>query len=52
MVLRPGETVQLVSGVFMMHSGMEGPHLFRIHILSNDPDRPDFTADVKSEWLP
>ncbi|HEX9680756.1 MAG TPA: hypothetical protein VGA32_04830 [Anaerolineales bacterium] len=52
MVLRPGETVILESGVFMMHTGMEGPHVFRVHILSNDPQQPHFTIDVSSNWVP
>ena len=36
----------------MMHDTMGGPHLFRVHILTNDPAKPDFTVDVASNWVP
>jgi hypothetical protein len=52
MVLQPGQSTSLESTPFMMHAGMEGPHLFRVHIPSNDPQNPDTTADIKSNWVP
>lgn len=36
----------------MMHAGMDGPHDFRVHIQSNDPDNPDKTVQVLSNWGP
>ncbi len=52
MVLKPGQSTVLKSGVFMMHPGMEGPHDFRVHILSNDPTEPDKEVVVLSNWVP
>lgn len=52
MVLKSGQSTTLESSVFMMHAGMEGPHDFRVHIPSNDPDNPDKTVTVLSNWVP
>lgn len=52
MVLKPGQSVTLESSTFMMHVGMEGPHDFQVHIKSNDPDQPDKTVTVLSNWIP
>ncbi len=51
MVLNPGETT-IVAMQFMMHDGMGGPHDFRVHFKTNDPQQPELTADVLSNWVP
>ena len=48
--LAPGQATQL-SMQFMMHAGMGGPHLFRVHVKTNDPTQPDRTLDVTSNWV-
>ena len=50
MALKPGQSTQL-SLQFMMHEGMGGKHLFRVHVKSNDPNQPDRTLDVVSNWV-
>jgi hypothetical protein len=52
MVLLPGQSTLVGSSVFTMHAGMEGAHLFRVHLRSNDPDRPGLYVDVRSNWIP
>ncbi|MEE8355862.1 MAG: hypothetical protein V3R33_01015 [Anaerolineales bacterium] len=52
MVLEPGQSAILESTPFMMHAGMDGPHDFQVHIKSNDPDQPDRTVTVLSNWIP
>jgi hypothetical protein len=52
MVLKPGESTTIKSSIFMMHAGMDGPHDFRVHIKSNDPNNPDKTVTVLSNWVP
>ncbi|HEY3289823.1 MAG TPA: hypothetical protein VGK87_06825 [Anaerolineae bacterium] len=51
MTLNPGETTKLTLQ-FMMHEGMSGKHLFRVHIKTNDASQPDHTLDVASNWIP
>ncbi len=51
MTLNPGETTTL-SMQFMMHEGMGGRHLFRVHVKTNDPSRPDYMLEVASNWVP
>ena len=51
MTLNPGETTSLVLQ-FMMHGGMGGKHLFRVHVKTNDPTQPEKTLDVASNWVP
>ena len=41
MVLNPGESTIVRSGPFMMHEGMDGPHNFGVHLITNDPRVPD-----------
>jgi Protein of unknown function (DUF1573) len=48
--LAPGQTIQL-SMQFMMHEGMGGKHLFRVHVKTNDPSQPDRTLEVLSNWV-
>jgi hypothetical protein len=35
---------------FMMHKGMEGPHDFRVNLITNDPVRPGTELVVLSDW--
>jgi hypothetical protein len=51
MVLKPGEHTTL-SMQFMMHTGMDGQHNFRVHLPSNDPAQPQPTLTVLSNWVP
>jgi len=52
MVLKPGESTIVESGVFMMHEGMDGPHDFAVHLLTNDSSNPDLIVNVLSNWIP
>jgi len=52
MVLKPGESTTIQSSVFMMHAGMEGPHDFRVHLVTNDPAETDKEVKVLSNWIP
>ena len=47
--LKPGERTTL-SVSFMMYQGMGGPHDFRVHLRTNDPNMPDKTVQVLSDW--
>jgi hypothetical protein len=47
--LKPGERTTL-SVAFMMYQGMGGPHDFRVHLQTNDPNIPDKTVQVLSDW--
>ena len=51
MALKPGESTTL-SMEFMMHEGMDGVHNFHVHLPSNDPQQPDQTLTVLSNWVP
>ena len=33
-----------------MHAGMEGPHEFRVHVLTNDMAEPERLLTVLSNW--
>ena len=33
-----------------MHKGMDGPHEFRVHVLTNDPTQPEKLLTVLSDW--
>ena len=50
MTLNPGQTTKL-SMQFMMHGDMGGKHLFRVHVKTNDPTKPESTFDVSSNWV-
>jgi hypothetical protein len=51
MALKPGESTTL-SMQFSMHEGMDGPHDFRVRLLTNDPDQPEKELVVLSDWVP
>lgn len=48
--LRPGQETT-VTVRFTMHEGMGGPHDFRLHITTNDPDQPVQTVVIRSNWV-
>jgi len=50
MVLQPGESTTL-SMEFMMHGNMGGMHDFRVHLLTNEPGKTDWTLAVLSNWV-
>ena len=52
MVLQPGQSTTVHSSVFMMHEGMDGPHNFAVHLVTNDPGDPDLVVNVLSNWVP
>ncbi len=52
MVLKPGQKTTVASSVFMMHAGMDGPHVFAVHLRTNDPARTDVVVKVLSNWGP
>jgi len=52
MVLKPGESTIVQSSGFMMHEGMDGPHNFGVHLITNDPNNPDMVVNVLSNWIP
>ena len=52
MVLQPGESTIVRSGPFMMHEGMDGPHNFGVHLVTNDSEQSDFMVNVLSNWGP
>jgi len=52
MVLKPGESTTVQSVIFMMHPGMDGPHNFGVHLVTNDPKNSDVIVNVISDWGP
>ena len=34
-----------------MHPGMDGPHDFRVHLRTNDPQQPDIELKILSNWI-
>ncbi len=49
--MQPGEETE-VSTEFTMHEGMGGPHLFAIHVQSNDPVERERVLKIRSFWQP
>ncbi len=49
MVLNPGESTK-VAVSFAMSRGMGGFHDFRLHLVTNDPVRPDREIVILSNW--
>ena len=52
MVLGAGESTTVRSTEFMMHEGMDGPHDFAVHLITNDLNNPDLVVNVISDWGP
>jgi hypothetical protein len=52
MVLQRGESTVVESAPFTMHEGMDGPHDFAVHLVTNDPANPDLVVRVISDWGP
>ena len=52
MVLKPGESTEVRSTDFTMSRSMGGYHDFAVHLLTNDPERPDRVVNVISNWVP
>ncbi len=50
-VLAPGEEAT-VRMRFSMHAGMDGPHEFRVRVVTTDPENPEQQVVVRSNWLP
>ena len=49
--LQPGQETE-VSTQFTMHEGMGGPHLFAIHVKTNDPVEKERVLKIRSFWQP
>jgi hypothetical protein len=47
--LQPGQETE-VSTEFTMRAGMGGPHLFAIHIRTNDPVQQERVLEIRSHW--
>ena len=47
--MAPGQETE-VSTEFTMPEGMGGPHLFAIHIQTNDPGRQEVILKIRSLW--
>jgi len=52
MVLQPGESTYVESGIFMMHPGMDGKHDYAVHLKTDDSANPDMVVHVLSDWGP
>ena len=52
MVLGAGESTTVRSDTYTMHEGMGGPHDFAVHLLTNDPVKPDLVVHVLTQWGP
>jgi hypothetical protein len=51
MALQPGSSTTITME-FSMHGDMGGYHDFRLHLPTNDPQAPDQTVAVLSNWVP
>ena len=47
--MQPGQETE-VSTEFTMHEGMGGPHLFAIHVTTNDPGAREKALKIRSLW--
>jgi hypothetical protein len=50
MALKPGQTTE-IKMEFFMHGEMGGRHNFSLHLPTNDPDEPDKTIAILSNWV-
>lgn len=48
--LSPGE-ITTIRTRFTMHPGMDGPHEFRVHVRTTDPEQPDKELTILSNWV-
>ncbi|HRL12360.1 MAG TPA: DUF1573 domain-containing protein [Aggregatilineales bacterium] len=48
--LEPGESTTVWTR-FTMNPGMGGPHDFRLHIMTNDPQTPTTSVQILSNWV-
>jgi hypothetical protein len=51
MTINPGRSATL-QVEFTMHQGMDGPHDFRIPLMTNDPTQSVAELGVKTNWIP
>ncbi len=49
--LQPGKETDVFAH-FTMHEGMGGPHLFIVHLLTNDSLQPERGLTIRSFWGP
>lgn len=49
--LEPGESAE-VRLSFSMHEGMDGPHDFRVKVVTSDVEEPEQEVRVLSNWIP
>ena len=52
MVLKPGESTTVESSTFVMSPSMGGKHDYAVHLITNDPKKPDLVVHVLSDWGP
>jgi len=50
MTLQPGESTTITMK-FTMKGDMGGPHDFRLHLTTNDPQNADLVLAVLSNWI-
>ena len=50
MSIEPGQAAS-ISLTYTMHEMMSGPHEFRVHVLTNDPARPEVVLTALSNWM-
>ena len=50
MTVQPGQESQ-ISMSYTMHEMMGGPHEFRVHVLTNDPNQAEIVLTALSNWV-
>ena len=50
MTVQPGQESQ-ISMTYTMHEMMSGPHEFRVHVLTNDPNQAEIVLTALSNWV-
>lgn len=50
MTVQPGQQSE-ISLTYTMHDMMGGPHEFRVHVLTNDPEQPEIALTALSNWV-
>ena len=51
MTLQPGQET-LLNMDYTMHTGMDGPHRFDVHVRTNDPQESEKVLVALSNWVP